>query len=177
MGSGMGAPSMGIYSYELYSFYDVQSIIRIGTCGGLVEDIEVGDLIIAMSASTDSNYSYQYQLHGTFSPCASFELLEKAVGTARASGLRFKVGNIFSSDIFSSYSALPPNEGWKKWARLGCKAIDMECYALYCNAAWFAKQALTLLTCSNSKVTLKEMSPEERQNSLDAMILIALEIS
>ncbi|HBE46737.1 MAG TPA: purine-nucleoside phosphorylase, partial [Spirochaetaceae bacterium] len=108
MGSGMGAPSMGIYSYELYSFYEVQAIIRIGTCGGLAPDVEVGDLVIAMSASTDSNYAHQYELNGTFSPCCSYELLEPAVQLARARNMRFHVGNVFSSDVFSLYSALPP---------------------------------------------------------------------
>ncbi|MDQ7795649.1 MAG: purine-nucleoside phosphorylase [Spirochaetia bacterium] len=177
MGSGMGAPSMGIYSYELYSFYEVQAIIRIGTCGGLAPDVEVGDLVIAMSASTDSNYAHQYELNGTFSPCCSYELLEPAVQLARARNMRFHVGNVFSSDVFSLYSALPPERGWQKWGRMGCKATDMECYALYCNAAWTNKQALTLLTCSDSNITHKEMTPEARQNSLDAMIQIALDIA
>lgn len=177
MGSGMGAPSMGIYSYELFAFYDVQTIIRIGTCGGLVPEVEVGDLVIAMTASTDSNYAHQYRLHGTFSPCASFDLLEKAVALARARSLPFHVGNVFSSDLFSLYSALPPEEGWKRWARMGCKATDMECFALYCNAAWAKRKALTLLTCSDSNISRKEMTPQARQNSLDSMIRIALDVA
>lgn len=177
MGSGMGAPSMGIYSYELYSFFDVETIIRIGTCGGLAPDVEVGDLVIAMTASTDSNYAHQYRLHGTFSPAANFDLLEGAVQAAREGKIPFHVGPVFSSDLFSLYSALPPDEGWQRWGRMGCKATDMECYALYCNAAWAQKRALTLLTCSDSNITHREMSAEARQNSLEAMIRVALEIA
>jgi Purine-nucleoside phosphorylase len=107
MGSGMGAPSMGIYSYELYSFYEVQAIIRIGTCGGLAPDVEVGDLVIAMSASTDSNYAHQYELNGTFSPCCSYELLEPAVQLARARNMRFHVGNVFLRMFFRSIRHCP----------------------------------------------------------------------
>ncbi|MCX7776181.1 MAG: purine-nucleoside phosphorylase [Spirochaetaceae bacterium] len=177
MGSGMGAPSMGIYSYELFAFYGVERIVRIGTCGGLTPDVEVGDLVMAMSASTDSNYAHQYGLQGTFSPCADYGMLEKAVQIARNRNLRFHVGNIFSSDIFSLYSALPPEAGWQRWARMGCKATDMECYALYCNAAYLGKKALTLLTCSDSNITHRAMSAEERQNSLLAMIDLALELA
>jgi purine-nucleoside phosphorylase len=177
MGSGMGAPSMGVYSYELYAFYGVETIIRIGTCGGLVPEVDVGDLVIAMTASTDSNYAHQYKLNGTLSPSADFALLEKAVREARKKKIQFHVGSIFSSDLFSLYSALPADEGWRRWGRMGCKATDMECYALYCNAVWAHKRALTLLTCSDSNISHKEMSPEARQNSLDAMIQIALDIA
>ncbi len=177
MGSGMGAPSMGIYSYELYAFYGVQAIIRIGTCGGLVPEVDVGNLVIAMTASTDSNYAHQYKLNGSLSPSADFELLERAVQQARKKSVRFHVGSIFSSDLFSLYSALPADEGWQRWGRMGCKATDMECYALYCNAAWAQRKALTLLTCSDSDISHREMSPEARQNSLDSMIQIALDIA
>jgi purine-nucleoside phosphorylase len=177
MASGMGAPSMGIYSFELFSFYGVEKIIRIGTCGGLTEAIDVGDLVVAMTASTDSNYAHQYGLHGSFSPCADFGLLEKAVASARSRGLRHWVGNIFSSDVFSLYSALPEDEGWKKWAAMGCGATDMECFALYCNAAYLRKKALTLLTCSDSNNSRKEMTPEERQTSLNSMFDVALDLA
>ena len=174
MGSGMGAPSMGIYSFELFAYYGVERIIRIGTCGGLTSDIEVGDLVFAMTASTDSNYAHQYRLDGTFSPCADYVLLESAVRIAREKEYRHWVGGILSSDTFSLYSALPPEEGWKKWARMGCAATDMECFALYCNAAWLGKKALTILTCSDSNVTRVEMSPTERQEALNAMFDVAL---
>ena len=177
MGSGMGGPSMGIYSYELFSFYEVGRIIRIGTCGGLTEELEVGDLAFAMTASTDSNYAAQYDLPGSFSPAADYSLLEAGIALARDSGTRFWVGSVFSSDVFSLYSARKPEEGWAKWARMGCAATDMESYALYCNAAWLGKRALAMFTCSDSNVTRHEMSPEERQTSLDRMIEIALEIA
>lgn len=177
MGSGMGAPSMGIYSYELFAFYGVERIVRIGTCGGLSGNIEVGDLVFAMTASTDSNYAAQYGLAGSYSPCADFGLLEKAVAAARNKGYPHWAGGILSSDCFSLYSALSPEEGWKKWARMGCAATDMECFALYCNAAWLGKKALTILTCSDSNVTGKSMSPAERQEALGAMFDVALEIA
>lgn len=176
MGSGMGAPSMGIYSYELFSHYGVRRIVRIGTCGGFLPEIEVGDLVMAMSASTDSNYASQYELGGVFAPCADYGLLETAVSAARAFGVRHWVGNIFSSDVFSLYGARG-EEGWKKWARMGCAATDMECYALYCNAAYLGRKALTLLTCSDSNVTRKEMSPAERQTALTNMFRVALEFA
>ncbi|HEY9055068.1 MAG TPA: purine-nucleoside phosphorylase [Rectinemataceae bacterium] len=176
MASGMGAASMGIYSYELYAFYGVESIVRIGTCGGLTEALEVGDLAIAMTASTDSNYAHQYALRGSFSPCADYGLLEKAVASARSRGLRHWVGGIFSSDVFSLYSALPEDEGWRKWAGLGCAATDMECFALYCNAAYLGKKALTILTCSDSNISRREMSPEERQSSLNSMFDVAFDL-
>jgi purine-nucleoside phosphorylase len=176
MGSGMGAPSMGIYSFELFAFYGVRSIIRIGTCGGMTAEIDVGDLVIAMTASTDSNYAHQYGLKGSFSPCASYPLLERAVASAKSRNIRHWVGGIFSSDVFSLYSALPEDDGWKKWASMGCSATDMECFALYCNAAYLGKKALTLLTCSDSNISRKEMSPIERQTSLNHMFDVALDL-
>lgn len=176
MSSGMGAPSMGIYSFELFAFYGVERIVRIGTCGGMTADIDVGDLVIAMTASTDSNYAHQYGLHGSFSPCADYSLLENAVASAVKRGIRHWIGGIFSSDVFSLYSALPEEEGWKKWAAMGCAATDMECFALYCNAAYMKKKALTLLTCSDSNISRKEMTPEERQTSLHEMFDVALDL-
>jgi purine-nucleoside phosphorylase len=176
MGSGMGSPSMGIYSYELFTRYGVERIIRIGTCGGLTEEVEVGDILFAMTASTDSNYACQYNLNGTFSACADFGLLEKAVAAARALGVRYWVGNVYSSDVFSPYHA-EGDEGWKKWARMGCAGTDMESYALYCNAAYTHKKALTVLTCSDSNVTRKEMSPGEREIGLVNMFKIGLAFS
>lgn len=177
MGSGMGGPSMGIYSYELFAFYGVERIIRIGTCGGLTEAVEVGDLVFAMTASSDSNYAQQYRLNGSFSPCADYGLLERAVASARARGQRHWVGPVFSSDVFSLYSALDPEEGWKKWARMGCAATDMESYALYCNAAWLGRKALAMFTCSDSNVSRREMSPAERQTALTGMFEVSLDIA
>jgi purine-nucleoside phosphorylase len=173
MGSGMGGPSIGIYSYELFAHYGVERIIRIGTCGGLIPELEVGDLLFALASSTDSNYAQQYHLAGTFSACADFELLEQGVAAARALGLRFRVGNVFSSDLFSLYSAAG-DEGWRQWARMGCAGTDMESYALYCNAAYLGKKALTILTCSDSNVSGLGLSAEERQSSLVNMFQVAL---
>ncbi|MDR1904707.1 MAG: purine-nucleoside phosphorylase [Treponema sp.] len=173
MGSGMGGPSIGIYSFELFNHYGVENIIRIGTCGGLLPCVEVGDLVFALAASSNSNYAHQYKLEGTFSACADYSLLEHGVAAARSLGCRYWVGNVFSSDLFSLYSA-EGDEGWQKWARLGCGGTDMESYALYCNAAYLGKRALTILTCSDSNVTGKGMSAEERQTSLKIMFEIGL---
>jgi purine-nucleoside phosphorylase len=173
MGSGMGAPSIGIYSYELFAHYGVERIIRIGTCGGLIPELEVGDLLFALASSTNSNYAHQYHLSGTFSACADFGLLEQGVAAARALGIRFRVGNVFSSDLFSLYSA-EGDEGWRQWARMGCAGTDMESYALYCNAAYLGRKALTILTCSDSNVSGRGLSAEERQSSLVNMFKAAL---
>ncbi|HUX39340.1 MAG TPA: purine-nucleoside phosphorylase [Rectinemataceae bacterium] len=176
MGSGMGAPSMGIYSYELFAFYGVERIVRIGTCGGLTADLDVGDIAFAMTASSDSAYADQYGLPGHFSPAADFSLLESAVRKARELGARHWVGSVFSSDVFSLYSARSAVEGWKRWARMGCAATDMESYALYCNAAWLGKRALAMFTCSDNNVTGRSMDASERQTKLDLMFDIALSL-
>ena len=114
MGSGMGMPSIGIYSYELFNFYDVDNIIRIGSAGAINEDIKVRDLVIAMGASTNSNYAHQFELAGTFAPIASYDLLRKAVDAAEAKGVNYKVGNVLSSDTFYTDNAKAANEGWMK---------------------------------------------------------------
>ena len=176
MGSGMGAPSMGIYSYELFAFYGVERIVRIGTCGGLTAELDVGDIAFAMTASSDSAYADQYGLPGHFSPTADFDLLETAVRKAREIGAKHWVGSVFSSDVFSLYSARSAAEGWQHWARMGCAATDMESYALYCNAAWLGKRALAMFTCSDNNVTGRSMDPGERQTKLDLMFDIALSL-
>lgn len=175
MASGMGGASAGIYSYELYKFYGVENIIRIGTAGGLQSRVEPGDIVFALSASTDSNYARQYSLPGTFSPCADYSLLEKAVAVARAESFSFHVGSVFSSDFFSEYNALGPDISWKQWAKMGCLVQDMETYALYCNAAWLGKKALSVLTHTDSCVTGKSVPPESRMTALHPMISVALE--
>ena len=144
MGSGMGMPSIGIYSYELYQFYNVESIIRIGSAGALHEDIDLKDLVFAQGACTDSRFAYQYELPGSFAPIADFSLLEQAVSEARALGTRFKVGNVVSSDIF--YNVYP--EAAKKWAGMGVLCVEMEAAALYMNAAKLHKKALAILSIS-----------------------------
>jgi len=175
MASGMGGPSAGIYSYELFKLYGVDSIIRIGTAGGLQTECEVGSIAMALSASTDSNYASQYRLPGTFSPCADFSLLEKAVAAARAASVNFRAGPVFSSDFFSEYNALGPELSWKIWAKMGCLAQDMETYSLYCNAAWLGKKALSILTITDSCVTGKGLEKDNRMIALKPMIMIALE--
>lgn len=172
MGSGMGMPSIGIYSYELYNFYDVDNIIRIGSCGAFKEDIHLRDIVIVQGACTDSNYAHQYELPGTFSAISDFGLLEKAVTLAKERQLPYHVGNILSSDLF--YHA---DNKADKWIKMGCLATEMESYALFCNAAYAGKKALTLLTVSDSLVTNEETTPEEREKTFTAMMEIALEIA
>lgn len=172
MGSGMGMPSIGIYSYELYNFYDVENIIRIGSCGAYMEELKLYDLIIAMGASTNSNFAHQFNLPGTISAIASFDLLKKAVDAAEGKNLRYHVGNILSSDVF--YNDTP--DVFKKWADMGIMAVEMEAYALYLNAVKAKKNALCILTVSDNLVTKEETSAAERQKSFTDMMEVALDI-
>ncbi len=174
MSSGMGAPSAGIYSYELYSFYDVENIIRIGTSGGLQDFIEVGSLIFAVTASTDSSWASQYGLRGTLSPCADFNLLENGVKAVREKGFPYYAGMIFSSDYFSTYNALGSGE-WKSFAAMGALAQDMETTALYCTAMYTHKRALSILTMTDNLVNGKSFRDEERMEGNRRMIEVALE--
>ena len=173
MGSGMGMPSISIYSYELYQFYNVESIIRIGSAGALHEDIDLKDLVFAQGACTDSRFAYQYELPGSFAPIADFSLLEKAVSEARALGTRFKVGNVVSSDIF--YNVYP--EAAKKWAGMGVLCVEMEAAALYMNATKLHKKALAILSISDHILKGTELSPEERQTGFSEMMEIALKLA
>ena len=170
MGTGMGCPSIGIYTYELIHFYDVDRLIRIGSCGAMQADLKLGDIVMALAASTDSNYASQYQLPGTFSAGASFDLLRKAVDSAERNGYRYKVGNVVSSDIF--YHDIPTSDIWQK---MGILAAEMESFALYCNAARAGVDALAIFTVSDSLVTGEEMSAIDRQNSFTNMMKVALE--
>ena len=172
MGSGMGMPSIGIYSYELFAFYGVENIIRIGSCGSYQPDINLYDIIICQGSCTDSNFASQYKLNGTFSALASYELLEKAVDAAKKKNARYHVGNIMSSDIFYGVDG----DNWKKWAQMGVLGVEMESYALYCNAAYLHKKALTILTVSDSFTSKQETTAQERQNSFTQMMEIALEL-
>ncbi len=172
MGSGMGQPSMGIYSYELYTHYGVESIIRIGSCGAIHESVHLRDIIIAQGACTDSNFAHQYQLPGTYSAISSYSLLEKAVQNAKEHGVTYHVGNIISSDIF--YHADEHSE--LKWASMGCLGVEMESYALFTTAAYLNKKALTLLTVSDSLITNERTTAEEREKTFTAMMEIALEM-
>ena len=172
MGTGMGIPSIGIYSYELIHFYGVKNLIRIGSAGSLQEDVKVRDIVIGMSASTNSNYASQFQLPGSFAPSASWNLLQKAVAAAEKVGAPFKVGNIISTDVFYD----DRQDEWKKWAGMGVLAIEMEAAALYMNAARAGVNALCILTISDSLVTHDATTSEERQNSFIQMVEIALEL-
>lgn len=174
MSSGMGGPSAGIYSYELFTHYGVDNIIRIGTSAGLKAYIDVGSLIFPLTCSTDSAWAKQYNLKGTFSPCVDFSLLEKAVSTARENGFPFYAGMVFSSDYFSSYNALGEDE-WKSFASMGAIAQDMETMALYSTAMYTHKKALSILTMTDNVVTGKSFRDEDRMEGNRRMILVALE--
>lgn len=170
MASGMGIPSIAIYTYELYNFYGVNNIIRIGSAGAIDPSLKVRDIVIGMGACTNSNYAAQFDLPGTFAPIADFGLLKKAVDQAEKSGARFKVGNIYSSDTF--YDDM---DQLKKWQKMGVLAVEMEAAALYMNAARSDKKALCLCTISDCPFTGESCSSEERQTSFLKMIEIALE--
>ncbi len=173
MASGMGQPSIGIYSYELFNFYDVKNIIRVGSCGSFDKDLHVRDIIIAMGACTNGNYAAQYNLPGTFAPIADFDLVRKAVEVCDKVGVNYKVGNILSSDMFYDDA----NSGME-WTKMGVLGVEMESAALYCNAARAGKNALCICTVSDSFVYPEEnTTAEERQNSFTKMMEIALEIA
>lgn len=173
MGSGMGIPSMGIYSYELFSVFGVEKIIRVGTCGGFRDDMCLGDIVFAQASSTSSSWADQYGLGGSFSAIPDFGLFENGVAQARASGKRFAVGNTVCLDQFSRYHAV--DKVWTPWVKMGIIATDMEAYALYCNAAWLGKRALAMFTVSDLRLKGLHMEPQERERSLDAMIEVALD--
>ncbi|MBR7111531.1 MAG: purine-nucleoside phosphorylase [Clostridia bacterium] len=173
MASGMGMPSIGIYSYELYHFFGVESIIRIGSAGGLADDIQLRDVIIGMGACTNSAFQDQYKLNGNYAPIASFELLSRAVKEAEALGVRYKVGNLLSSDIF--YHADPEfNQGWYKMGVLG---VEMEAAALYMNAAAAGKKALAICTVSDHILRGEALDADQRQNTFTDMMKIALGVA
>lgn len=172
MGSGMGMPSIAIYSYELYHFYDVETIIRIGSAGGIQDDVNVMDVIIGMGACSESSYATQYELPGTFAPIADYELIEKAVHAAREKGIPVKVGNVLSTDIF--YNDNPT--GTDKWKKMGVLGVEMEAAALYMNAARAGKKALCILTVSDHMYRKEELSADQRERGLNEMIEIALQI-
>ncbi len=173
MGSGMGIPSIGIYSYELYNFFDVDTIIRIGSCGAMQEDIHLYDIIIAQGASTNSNYVDQFQIPGHFAPLADFDLVVKAKEKADALGARAHVGNILSSDTF--YNANPDFS--QKWIEMGILGVEMESAGLYLNATKAGKKALGVFTVSDHLLRDEATTAEERQNSFTQMMEVALEIA
>lgn len=172
MASGMGMPSIGIYSYELFRFYDVDSIIRVGSAGAIDEKLKVRDIVLAMGACTDSRFAEQFRLPGTFAPVASFRLLRAAVEAAEKAGVPFHTGNVLSSDLFYDDSASA-----SEWKKMGVLAVEMESAALYMNAARAGKEALTILTVSDHLATGEQTTAEERESTFTKMIELALEIS
>lgn len=173
MASGMGQPSIGIYSYELFNFYDVENIIRVGSCGCFDKDLHVRDLILAMGACTNGNYAAQFALPGTFCPIADFGLLKKAVSECEKNALNYKVGNVLSSDMFYDDA-----DSGMLWTKMGVLGVEMEATALYMNAARAGKKALAVLSVSDSFVHKEEnLSGDEREKSFTDMIKVALEIA
>lgn len=173
MGGGMGMPSIGIYSYELFHSYDVDNIIRIGSAGGIAENVKIRDIVIGMGASTNSNFATQYKLPGTYAPIADFDLLRKAVEAAERMNIKTVVGNILSSDIFYDDN----KEANSLWQKMNILAVEMEAAALYMNAARAGKKALCILTVSDHVFTGESLSAEDRQITFREMMEIALEIA
>ena len=172
MASGMGIPSIGIYSYELYNFYNVQNIIRIGSAGAMQPDIKLRSLVFAQGACTNSNYAHQFEMPGTIAPIASFDLLRSAVDTAEKLRYDYKVGNVLSSDTFYD-----DGKGSAVWKKMGVLAVEMESAALYLNAARAGEKALCICTISDNLLTGEELSADDRQNSFREMMKLALEIA
>lgn len=171
MASGMGQPSIGIYSYELYTHYGVDTIIRVGTCGSYREDIDLFDVLICTTASTDGNWAHQYHVDGTYSAGSDFLLAVAAYEEAQKAKIPFHAGNILSADVFYDDD---PNT-WKNWAKMGLMGVEMESYALYCNAARLNKRALCLLTVTDHFIKKdKKATAEERQLGLGKMIGVAI---
>ena len=171
MGHGMGIPSISIYTYELFNFYDVKTIVRIGSAGACHMGLKIGDLVLAMSACTDSNYAAQFQLPGTFAPIADYGLLQKAVNSCESFGYDYMVGNVVSSDVF--YSANPQTD---KWMKMGVLAVEMEAAALYMNAAYTGNKALAMFTVSDHLITGEVTTAEQRQNTFTHMMDVALSL-
>ena len=168
-GTGMGMPSLSIYVYELFHFYGVESIIRVGSAGAIHPDLKLNDIVLAQGACHDANLDHQYRTPGTFAPIADFGLLKKGEEALKTVGARCKVGNIVSSDVFYE-----PNGSWREWRKFGALCVEMESAALYLLAAREGKKALSFLTISDLLETGEELTPEERQTAFDQMIRAAL---
>ena len=171
MGHGMGMPSIGIYTYELFNFYGVKTIIRVGSAGAIQTDLHVGDLVIAQGACTNSNYAAQYELPGTYAPIGDFQLLRKAAESCDRMGYTYQVGNVLSSDVF--YSENPHTD---KWVKMGVLAVEMEIAALYMNAARSGNRALAICTVSDHIITGEMTTAEERQNTFTKMMDVAFSL-
>ncbi len=177
MASGMGMPSIGIYSYELYNFFGVENIIRVGSAGGISENVKVRDIILAQGACTNSNFAHTFKLPGTFAPIASFPLLRKATQKAEELSLSYTVGNVLSSDTFYDDTEFLSNEEKPSflWGKMGVLAVEMEAAALYMNAARANKNALCILTVSDHLLTGESLSAEDRQYTFTDMMKLSLE--
>ena len=169
--SGMGIPSIGIYSWELYTQYGVENIIRVGSAGGLADDLRLMDVVAALGACTDSNYAHQFGLKGTFAPTADWTLLSAAMEAAAARGVSMRAGNVLSSDNFYNDGSDGPDQ----WKKMGVLAVEMESAGLYMNAARCGKRALCLCTISDHLYRTEELSPQERQTSFKDMMTLALD--
>lgn len=171
MASGMGMPSMGIYSYELYHFFGVENIMRVGSAGSLHKDVHIRDIVIGMGASTNSRYAHQYGLPGSFAPIASYEMMREAIAACDRRGIRYHVGGLLSSDTFYDDDA----DALNKWMKMGVMAVEMEAAALYMNAARCGKNALAICTVSDHILTGEATTAQERQTSFTQMMEVALE--
>lgn len=176
MASGMGIPSIGIYSYELYNFYGVENIMRIGSAGAMSEKIRVRDIVMGMGACTNSNFAHQYHLPGDFAPICSYKMLKTCAGIADEMGVNYHVGNLLSSDTFYNDMEDVPNGYISEvsWRKMGVMAVEMEAAGLYLNAARAGKNALAICTISDHLITGESTSSEERQNSFTEMMELAL---
>ncbi len=171
MGHGMGIPSIGIYTYELFNFYDVDTIIRVGSCGARQMYVHLGDLVIAQGSCTDSNYGQQYNLPGHYAPIADFDLCRRAVEACEKFGYTYHVGNVFSADIFYCEDERKAN-----WTKMGVLADEMEAPSLYMNAARAGKKALVICTVSDHILTGEATTAEERQNTFTKMMDVAFSL-
>ncbi|MDO4725769.1 MAG: purine-nucleoside phosphorylase [Porphyromonadaceae bacterium] len=169
-GHGMGIPSIGIYTYELFNFYEVDTIIRVGSAGAIDDDLNIGDIVMGMGACTNSNYASQYNLSGTYAPIANFELLRRAADEAQKRGYRYKVGNLYSSDTFYD----DDQTTLKQWQKMGVLAVEMEAPALYMNAARAGKKALCICTISDCPFKNVATTSQERQTAFTNMMEVAL---
>ena len=170
-GTGMGMPSMGIYSWELIHEYKCSRLIRVGTAGAFTDRLDIGDVVAIVAASTDSNFVHTYELNGNYAPCASYELLSALRDAGEENGIRFKGGNMVSCDVF--YEQNP--DWWKKWAQMGVLGVEMEAAALYMNAAQAGVDALAVVTISDHFVTGRKATVEQREKSFTDMMKLALE--
>lgn len=171
MGTGMGMPSMGIYSYELIKEYGCKNLVRVGSAGAFHLSVKLNEIVVALSSSMDSNWQHTYKLPGYYAPCCDLELLLKVLDAAKSRNIKLHAGNVFCGDVF--YEDDP--DWWMPWAKMGVLAVDMESAALYMNAARLGAKALTLLTISDQFVTGEALSREERQTSFLDMMNVALD--